>query len=226
MAGAAPVFVAAMAIVMTSACRDITRLQQSNPGQLGPEVFAPENADLIVNSARGDFECAFNEYVVTTGLFVDELANAISFSSSFDLDRRTITADSPYGTADCTFQQTPGVYTPLSVARASNDTAVAHLEGWTDAPGARSQSPDRRGIGICRLQPGAPRRKHVLRRDQPRSGADAARNSSPRHRTRFDTAIAAATRASMRKRSTSPFSAEHERSSMSETRRRLRRMLR
>ena len=225
MASAAPVFVAAMAIVMTSACRDITRLQQSNPGQLGPEVFAPENADLIVNSARGDFECAFNEYVVTSGLFVDELANAISFFSNFDLDRRTITADSPYGTADCTFQQTPGVYTPLSVARASNDTAVAHLEGWTD-----EQVPDRsKLIGEASAYAGY---SLVLLGE---SMCSAALNLGPEltpaqlfaeAQTRFDTAVAAATRASDAQRSTSHFWAELERSSISETRRRLQRMLR
>ncbi len=195
MASAAPVFVAAMAIVMTSACRDITRLQQSNPGQLGPEVFAPANADLIVNSARGDFECAFNEYVVASGLFVDELANAISFIASYDLDRRTITADSPYGTADCTFQQTPGVYTPLSVARASNDTAVAHLEGWTD-----EQVPDRsKLIGEASAYAGY---SLVLLGE---SMCSAALNLGPEltpaqlfaeAQTRFDTAVAAATRAS------------------------------
>lgn len=194
-ASAAPVFVAAMAIVMTSACRDITRLQQSNPGQLGPEVFAPENANLIVNSARGDFECAFNEYVVASGLFVDELANAISFIASYDLDRRTITADSPYGTADCTFQQTPGVYTPLSVARASNDTAVAHLEGWTD-----EQVPNRSQlIGEASAYAGY---SLVLLGE---SMCSAALNLGPEltpaqlfaeAQTRFDTAIAAATRAS------------------------------
>jgi starch-binding outer membrane protein, SusD/RagB family len=195
MASAAPVFVAAMAIVMTSACRDITRLQQSNPGQLGPEVFSPDNADLIVNSARGDFECAFNEYVVTSGLFVDELANAISFIESYDLDRRTITADSPYGTADCTFQQTPGVYTPLSVARASNDTAVAHLEGWTD-----EQVPDRsKLIGEASAYAGY---SLVLLGE---SMCSAALNLGPEltpaqlfaeAQTRFDTAVVAATRAS------------------------------
>jgi hypothetical protein len=195
MASAAPVFVAAMAIVMTSACRDITRLQQSNPGQLGPEVFAPENADLIVNSARGDFECAFNDYVVTSGLFVDELANAISFIESFNLDRRTITADSPYGTSDCTAQQTPGVYTPLSVARASNDTAVGHLEGWTD-----EQVPDRSHlIGEASAYAGY---SLVLLGE---SMCSAAINLGPEltpaqlfaeAQTRFDTAVAAATRAS------------------------------
>lgn len=129
---AACVVVCALAAVLaTAGCHDI--LEQSDPGQLGTGVFAPENADLIVNSARGDFECAFNQYIVASGLFTDELANAIAASNNWDLDRRTQTPDSPYGTSDCTAQQFPGVYTPLSAARAANDTAVGHLQQWTDA---------------------------------------------------------------------------------------------
>ena len=124
----------ALAMVsVAAACNDITTLEQSNPGQLGPEVFAPQNADLIVNSSRGDFECAFNEYIAASGTFMDELADAISQTANFDLDRRTVTPASPYGTSTCDAQQQAGVYTPLSIARASNDVAVQHLEGWTDA---------------------------------------------------------------------------------------------
>lgn len=127
------------ALLLTAACRDITSLQQSNPGQLSSTtVFTPANADLIVNSSKGDFDCAFNEYIAGSGIFVDELANAISQTTNYDYDRRTITSSSPYGTGSCNSQQQPAIYTPLSVARASNDTAVAHLEGWTDA-----QVPDR-----------------------------------------------------------------------------------
>jgi len=130
---AARAVVAGIALTLVAAaCHDITTLEQSNPGQLGPGVFAPENADLIVNSSKGDFQCAFNEYITATGLFVDELRNAISQTANFDLDRRTMTPDHFSGQADCTSQQIPGVYTTLSVARASNDVALSHLEGWTD----------------------------------------------------------------------------------------------
>jgi hypothetical protein len=121
-------------LLVAAACRDITSLQQSNPGTLSTgTVFVPANAQLIVNSAQGDFECAYNDYVVGSALFVDELANAISNSANFDLDRRSMTPSHPYGTANCTGQQIPGVYTPLAAARASNDTAVAFLQGLTDA---------------------------------------------------------------------------------------------
>lgn len=125
---------AVMATLVVVGCRDITSLQQSNPGQLSSStVFTPANAALIVNSSQGDFECAYNEYVAGTALFVDELADAISQTNNFDYDRRTLTSSSPYGTGSCTAQQYPATYTPLAAARASNDTAVGHLEGWTDA---------------------------------------------------------------------------------------------
>ncbi len=122
------------ALLVSAACRDITSLQESNPGTLSTTtVFVPANAQLIVNSAQGDFECAYNDYVVGSALFIDELANAISNSANFDLDRRSITPSHPYGTANCNGQQIPGVYTPLAAARASNDIAVAFLQGLTDA---------------------------------------------------------------------------------------------
>ena len=123
-----------VAMLATAACRDITSLQQSNPGQLSSEtVFVPANASLIVNSAKGDFDCAYNEYIAGSGLFVDELQTAISSLANQDYDRRSFTPSGPYGTGSCTSQQQPAVYTPLSVARASNDIAVAHLQAWTDA---------------------------------------------------------------------------------------------
>ena len=191
--GAAVIGALTVALV-AAACRDITTLEQTNPGQLGPDVFAPENANLIVNSSRADFECAFNEYIVASGTFMDELANAISQTSNFDLDRRTITPNSPVGTSTCTAQQFAGVYTPLSVARASNDVAVAHLEGWTDA-----QVPDRdhliaeasayAGYSLLLLGEGMCSAALDLGPEilPPQLFADAV--------VRFDTAVAAATRA-------------------------------
>lgn len=183
----------AVAIVLT-ACHDITRLEQSNPGQLGPGVFTPENADLIVNSSQGDFECAFNEYIATTGTFMDELRSAISSTPNYDLDRRTVQPDHQYGTGDCTSQQFGALYTPLSIARASNDVALEHLEGWTDA-----QVPDRDHlIAVASTYAGY---SLTLLGE---SMCSAAINLGPEEfppqlfadaQSRFDTAVAAATRA-------------------------------
>jgi hypothetical protein len=181
-------------VVGTVACTEITSLQQSNPGQLSSGiVFTPANAQLIVNSSQGDFECAYNQYIVASGLFMDELANAISQTANFDLDRRSITPSSPYGTSTCTATQQAGAYTPLAAARASNDTAVAHLEGWTDA-----QVPNRsKLIGIAAAYAGY---SLVLLGE---GSCTAAINLGPEQtdaqifaeaKIRFDTAVAAATR--------------------------------
>lgn len=120
------------------ACRDITSLAQENPGALsGSSLYVPGNAQLIVNGAISDFECAYARYVVGSGLFADELSVAIAATGNFDYDARRLTTNATYGTNNCgatpTSTQQPGIYTPLSTARASADTAAANLETWTDA---------------------------------------------------------------------------------------------
>ena len=123
----------ALAVV---SCRDLTSLQQSNPGALDAAgVFIPANAVLLTNGVIADFECAFSRYVVGSGLFADELSDAIANPSNYDYDARRITTNALYGTSTCTSttNQQPAVYTTLSTARASGDTVVAKLRGWTDA---------------------------------------------------------------------------------------------
>jgi len=117
-------------------CRDLTSLQQSNPGALDANgVFIPANAVLLTNGVIADFECAFSRYVIGSGLFVDELSDAIANPSNYDYDARRVTTNGPYGTVTCTStsNQQPGIYTTLSTARASGDTVAAKLRGWTDA---------------------------------------------------------------------------------------------
>ena len=56
-------------------CNEITSLKQENQGALSVEtLYIPANASLLVNGAIGDFECAYNRYVVGSGLFSDELS--------------------------------------------------------------------------------------------------------------------------------------------------------
>jgi hypothetical protein len=125
--------------VLASACTEITSLKQENPGLLSVEtLYMPNNALVLVNGAIGDFECAYNRYVVGSGLFTDELTVAISATANFDYDARRLNTNATYGTNNCSSPspsstQQPGIYTTLSVARATADTAAAKLEGWTDA---------------------------------------------------------------------------------------------
>jgi hypothetical protein len=129
----------ALSLFAGTACSDITSLTQENPGALSAgTLYVPANAQLLVNGAIGDFECAYNRYVVGSGLFTDELTVAISQSANYDYDARRLLTNSTYGTNNCgspnpSSSQQPGIYTPLSVARATADTALAKLEGWTDA---------------------------------------------------------------------------------------------
>jgi hypothetical protein len=124
-----PVLAAALA------CSEITSLDQNNPGQiLARDAYVPANANLLVNGAIGDFECALHRYIVSQALLGDELVNAFANAVQFDWDRRTMPTTHAYGTASCngTFQF-PGHYTPLSVARTTADTILARLQEWTDA---------------------------------------------------------------------------------------------
>lgn len=122
-------------LLAVGACRDLTSLQQSNPGTLSAATtYVPANAQLLVNGAIGDFECAFSRYVAGSGLFTDELSDAISNPDNFDYDRRTLKSTAGYGTQTCSSaNQQPAIYTTLSTARGSTDTVAAKLRGWTDA---------------------------------------------------------------------------------------------
>ena len=127
----------------TTACRDITSLAQENPGTLsGVTLYVPGNAQLIVNGAIADFECAYARYVVGSGLFTDELSVGIANTGNYDYDARRLLTNATYGTNHCganptpSSTQQPGIYTPLSTARATADTAAAYLEQWTDAQAA------------------------------------------------------------------------------------------
>src|SRR5690242_13175195 len=121
-------------LLAIAGCTDVTSLAQDNPGQMSAgDLYVPTNAQLLVNGAISDFECAFSRYVVGVGTFTDELANAIASSANIDYDRRTLPTGATYGTSQCANNQQAPIYTTLSIARASADTAVGKLQGWTDA---------------------------------------------------------------------------------------------
>src|SRR5512146_1323073 len=94
--------VVSLPMVAGIACRDLTSLQQSTPGSLSAaSTYLPANAQLLVNGAIGDFECAFSRYVVGSGLFTDELSDAISNPDNFAFDRRPLATNASYGTGTC-----------------------------------------------------------------------------------------------------------------------------
>ena len=126
-------FLALPVIAVALACSDLTNLEQEDPSKiLARDAYVPRNAALLVNGAISDFECAFFRYVVGAGLLGDELVNAFANTNNYHYDRRTHPLTGTYA-GGCGGAQLPGVYTSLSIARASSDTILARLEEWTDA---------------------------------------------------------------------------------------------
>lgn len=90
----------------------------------------PASAQLLLSGAVGDFECAFNAYVVMSGIIGEELVDATQTADRWPYDRREIQpSDRRYGEFGCTAL---GVYTPLSTARWQAENVLARLQGWTD----------------------------------------------------------------------------------------------
>jgi hypothetical protein len=121
--------------LLAGACADASKiLEQEAPSRVDASTLDnPTYAQLLVNGAIGDFECALGNYVIAGGLVGDELIDAQLGQAGWDYDRRTIfTGSLPYSTAQCGANQTPGLYTPLSVARFQADATLRKLQGWTD----------------------------------------------------------------------------------------------
>jgi hypothetical protein len=95
------------------------------------QLEQPENAQLLVNSAIADFDCAFGAYVVLGGLIGEELMDATQTADRFPYDRRDHQpSDRRYAVETC---DDLGVYTPLNTARASADNVLDLLQNvWTD----------------------------------------------------------------------------------------------
>ena len=91
----------------------------------------PANAILLVNSAIGDFECAYGAYVVAGGLIGEELVDGAQTADRYPFDRRsTQPSDRRYAVSAC---DALGVYTPLQTARVSAENVISLLSKWTDA---------------------------------------------------------------------------------------------
>lgn len=94
-------------------------------------VETPANAQLLVDGAIADFECAFAAYVVQSATVGEEFIYAQQTADRVPADRRnTLPTDIRYSTFGC---ESIGIYTPLQTARASAENILSYLKGWTDA---------------------------------------------------------------------------------------------
>ena len=117
-------------------CSTSRLLDVNAPNSVPVTLFdSPADANLMVNSAIGDFECAFGAAVLIEGVISDELADAQLGAAQWPYDRRDANTQTNgiYGTSGCAGNQGPGIYTPLSTARWDADNALAKLTAWTDA---------------------------------------------------------------------------------------------
>jgi hypothetical protein len=137
-------------LVIPTACDTLSNPLSVDPASRIPagQLEVPANAQLLSVGAIGDFECAFGSYAAYSGLIGEEFIYAGPTASRSPYDRRNTTPDDvDYATNGCG----TGVYTPLQIARQSNENLVALLESWTDEQvAAGSGSPNRTNlIGIA-----------------------------------------------------------------------------
>ena len=123
-----------LALITSMGCGSLDRVLSVEPLDRVPALpleSAPVNAQLLVNGAIADFDCAFGAYVVLGGLIGDELAESRSVIERKPFDQRTHTSkDRRYAVARC---DQLGVYTPLQTARFSAERVILLLETWSDA---------------------------------------------------------------------------------------------
>lgn len=123
----------ALCALASAGCGDILSLKQSSATQIEADgLYAPANAQLLVNGVIADFECAFTRVVASMAIHGDELANAWAAADNYDRDRRTVTPSSPF-TGGCGGAQHPSFYAALNTARGMADTTYVELAGWSDA---------------------------------------------------------------------------------------------
>jgi hypothetical protein len=116
-------------MLFPTACGDLLTVEP--PDLIPAENLAdPSNAELLVNGAVGDFECAYGAYVALTAVMAHEMLDATQTAARWPYDRRNVNPkDALYGTSSC---EGLGIYTPLSTARWSADFILERLQAWTD----------------------------------------------------------------------------------------------
>ena len=118
-----------------TACNTDQLLDVKAPDRVPAETLDdPAQANLIVNGAVADFECAYASYDLAQAIMSDEFSDAQLGAASWSYDRRDFSS-SPggiFGENGCNSSQNPGIYTPLSTARWQAENALTKLNGWTD----------------------------------------------------------------------------------------------
>ena len=128
--GAVLVISAALTVVACDAASNPLEVESSSRIP-AINVESPGNAQLLVDGAIADFECAFAAYVIQSATVGEEFIYAQQTADRAPADRRgVIPTDIRYSTNSC---DALGIYGPLQIARASAENILGYLKGWTDA---------------------------------------------------------------------------------------------
>lgn len=109
-------------------------LEVENPGAVeASDLENPALAETIVNSALGQFECAYTSYVVSTSLLADETINSSSWLNINPwgwrgVELETITGSCPGGRGATGL----GAYTPLQQAVYLTTDGARLIEGFAE----------------------------------------------------------------------------------------------
>ena len=100
------------------------------PGDItASELEQPEDLPLLVTSADGVFECAYQQYVLLSAQLIDEFNSGGSDGSYYIYDQREITpATSGFSSNGCPGGQLSGLYTPLSQSRWFADSNLGRAQ--------------------------------------------------------------------------------------------------
>jgi hypothetical protein len=112
------------------ACKGL--LDVSLPTKVSAEALDnPALAQTLVNSAIGEFECAFSNFVPATGEATDELRHSSGWLVFTLWDERKINADNSSQLCNATIGH--GIFIPMQKARYAAESALERIKGWKDA---------------------------------------------------------------------------------------------
>src|SRR5215216_3775665 len=128
-----PAIALGAALISVAACEAVRNPLEVESSSRIPAVNIenPSNAQLLVDGAIADFECAFAAYVIQSATVGEEFIYAQQTADRVPADRRNVLpTDNRYSTTSC---DGLGIYTPLQISRASSENILGYLKGWTDA---------------------------------------------------------------------------------------------
>jgi hypothetical protein len=119
-------------VLQFAACEKLLDVQNPGSVQAG-DLANPALAATLVNSALGRFECAYNSYVVTSGIVAHEYINASSWLDINTWGWRGLELQEITGGCATTQGATGlGAYTPLQQARYLAEEAMRLIEPFAE----------------------------------------------------------------------------------------------